>query len=570
MKLLRNLKVGKKLLMLVSLLLALTIALSGVGAYAVTTVTKGTEKMYNDVLLTNSILGHYRANNRAIETIMFQMMQKTSEDENVQLFTKMESLFKENNEFLNQLKQANWPQENKELIQQVSDNYPKFKQEIMQVLELGTQNKNGEAYQYYKDKVEVAKNKIVQLGAKLEANSNAYAEDINNTNKEQANQVYLLVIIGAVFAIILGLAFSFIITRMITYPIQLVKDAITKAEDGDFTSYIDYDAKDELGGMATIFNEMLQTLRAMLSQIGDASHQLAAYSIELSSSAEQTGLASEHIATSVQEIATGAEAQVRSLEESGSTLKGMAQNTQNIAENAKSVTEQAVQAEEKSVRGIEAIDKVSEQMNMINESIQGLSEVIQKLGARSGEIGLIVDTITGIATQTNLLALNAAIEAARVGEQGKGFAVVADEVRKLAEESSSSASQISTLVDAIRMETEAAVQSMQLTSTEVSNGLVTVHEAGESFHVVQQAVNAVTGQIQEVSDAVDYLASGTEQMLAMIEEINDKAVSSAGGTQNISAASEEQLATMEEITASSTILSSMADDLQTNISKFKV
>jgi methyl-accepting chemotaxis protein len=209
-------------------------------------------------------------------------------------------------------------------------------------------------------------------------------------------------------------------------------------------------------------------------------------------------------------------------------------------------------------------------MNTINETIQGLGEVIRGLGARSGEIGLIVDTITGIASQTNLLALNAAIEAARVGEHGKGFAVVADEVRKLAEESANSASRISTLVDAIRTETDAAVDSMKLATTEVSNGLVTVHAAGESFLDVQQAVHSVAGQIQDVSAAVQHMASGTERMFATIQQINEAAISSAGGTQNISAATEEQLATMEEIAASSEALTSMAEELQTNISMFKV
>ena len=82
-------------------------------------------------------------------------------------------------------------------------------------------------------------------------------------------------------------------------------------------------------------------------------------------------------------------------------------------------------------------------------------------GDRHVAIGQIVDVITGIASQTNLLALNAAIEAARAGDQGRGFAVVAEEVRKLAEQSSMSASQISTLISNIQHETERAVGLME-------------------------------------------------------------------------------------------------------------
>lgn len=139
-----------------------------------TTVAQGTKEMYNDVLLTNLMLGKYRANNRAIETITFQIMQPMSEAESKKLNANMETLLTENNQYLNQLKQANLSQENKEIFQQVIDNYSNYSQQIMQVLSLGVQNKNKEALQYYKDHVEGVKDIIVQLGDKLEKNSKAY------------------------------------------------------------------------------------------------------------------------------------------------------------------------------------------------------------------------------------------------------------------------------------------------------------------------------------------------------------------------------------------------------------
>ena len=105
-----------------------------------------------------------------------------------------------------------------------------------------------------------------------------------------------------------------------------------------------------------------------------------------------------------------------------------------------------------------AAEQATEAMHAVRDSSHAVTEAITRLAEKSEQIGAIVKTITGIAEQTNLLALNAAIEAARAGEQGRGFAVVAEEVRKLAEESQLAAEEIAGLIQAIRTETDAAVQ----------------------------------------------------------------------------------------------------------------
>ena len=321
------------------------------------------------------------------------------------------------------------------------------------------------------------------------------------------------------------------------------------------TTFIESDAG-SIGTLGETFNSMLAKAQAglgayntsrerlsdLVTEIKASSATVGAASQQLDSSSEETGRAIQEIASAISTVAEGAEQQVRVV----MTARDSAQQTATEADQAMAIAQS----------GVESAEQAAAAMQAVNQSSVDVREAIIGLSRRSGEIGGIVQTITGIASQTNLLALNAAIEAARAGEHGRGFAVVADEVRKLAEGSKEAAAKISELIAEIQSETARTVEIAEQGAHNTEQGVVVVGKAREAFDQIGEQVGRVTELVANIVAATDEVTAVAEQ--------------SSASTQQVSASTQQTSASSEEVAASAQELSSTAQHLAQLVATFRL
>ncbi|WP_081949344.1 methyl-accepting chemotaxis protein [Paenibacillus durus] len=387
--------------------------------------------------------------------------------------------------------------------------------------------------------------------------------------QDGSRQVFWTQLIGG-GAILLSLYLFTALYRSITRVVTEIKQTASQMAGGDLSARFHVDTKDELRVVADSFNHIAESFKSVLTEIGYSSSQLADSAGQLSLSAQQTSKASGHIAGITEKIADGAGLQVLKVEESVHTIHEVAAQIQQISERALSVAETTTTASDKSSKGGEAVRTVSEQMKSISGSVDRVGKVIVRLSSISQEVGQMNEVITQLSQQTHLLSLNAAIEAARAGEHGRGFSVVAEEVKNLAEQSSQSAEQIAGLIQTIRSDIGNAAYSMQGATKEVELGMELVHTAGSLFTEIEHYVDEVKSQVQEVSAATQHISAGTGHVVQAFKGISAVAHTTASGTQEVSAAAEEQLASMEEMSSSFHAVTHMAEGMQELVSRFRV
>ncbi|WP_378952299.1 methyl-accepting chemotaxis protein [Pelosinus sp. sgz500959] len=364
---------------------------------------------------------------------------------------------------------------------------------------------------------------------------------------------------------------ALVIARKISQPLNRIVKVAQGIADGDLRKKtLTHFPNNEIGDLSHAVNLMIDDLREIIMQVTKASEQISSTSDELSATTEQSTQLALHVASAVTEVTAGSTSQAHEIKNTAAIINNMVDAVHHIASTSSAVSVKSQNAFQVANAGEMVTNEAIRQMETINQSVSHSAEVVDKLSSSSRQISEIIHVISEIAQQTNLLALNAAIEAARAGEQGRGFAVVASEVRKLAEQSHVAADKISKIIKEVQQETNAVIRTMNIGTQETAKGIAIISQTGKTFKNIVSVVEELEEQIQIISGATEELSASGGQIVTSVDNIKQVAIQNATNTQTISASAEEQSASMHEIALSSDTLSSMSQNLQVLISKFKL
>jgi len=402
------------------------------------------------------------------------------------------------------------------------------------------------------------------------------------------SSLMVMIIASLILGVIIAIAFTFFISRMIIHPLEACVKVAKDLALGDTKVTVNIKSKDELGALAEAMREMIHSIKTMyedasmlvaeavkghLKTRADLTHHHGDYSdiikgindtldavitpitevmnvMDRLSHKDMTarvtgnysgelGVFKENVNRAIVNLDSSLSQVVIASEQISGASKQISQGAQSVADatstQASSIEEISSSLEEinsltsvnadNANKGLKLSDVAVAAVDEGSSAMEKMNQAMSAILTSSQETAKIIKTIDEIAFQTNLLALNAAVEAAHAGEVGKGFAVVAEEVKNLAQRSAEAAQNTNVLI-------EEAGKNSQMGSN-------IVEQVTESFNQMKEQFNKVKDTVQEIVRSSADQANGVKQINSGVAEMNRTTQQNAANAEESASAAEE-------------------------------
>jgi methyl-accepting chemotaxis protein len=553
---LSNIKIGKKLALVLGGNVVLLVAMAAAGLYAIRSLHVTNQAVQQEsrmIVLAQRMSG----NQMGIQMELVKLLSEIKDGTNS--WDRIQGMRDDYKKAFEELRARTDTEEGKHMLQQAVDSIAQRKALYVPVQTLIEKKKMPEARKLFSQKNAALDAGVVAALGELQGYRSKKFESIIAEAETFARKVRLSLIGFALIAITVALVFGRLLERSIVVPLEVAIVRLGELADGDVSrdlspGYLNRD--DEIGALSKaiqrmsvslreIIRNIIQGIQVLLSsavELSAHSGQMSEGSLEASGQAHAVAAAAEQMSANVISVASGMEQTATNLNSVALATEQMTSTIGEIAgnsEKARGITEDASRQ----------AARISAQMN--------------ELGAAAQLIGKVTETITEISSQTNLLALNATIEAARAGSAGKGFAVVATEIKALAQQTAAATQDIKRQI--------AGVQSA------TAGGISEIGKVSQVIGDVTAIVASIAAAIEEQSTATKNITTNVAEASVGVTDSNKRVSETSHATSEIAReivgvdhAAGLMAKGSEQVKASAADLSRVAEQLQATLARFRV
>ncbi|OES45467.1 hypothetical protein BA724_17590 [Domibacillus iocasae] len=372
-----------------------------------------------------------------------------------------------------------------------------------------------------------------------------------------------------ILSVLIGTGSAIWLGSRISAPIKRLAGFTQDIADGNLRNPIRLNREDEIGMLATGFESMRQQLNTIIQNVYEKAEDLSESGNTLFASFQELTEASDQIASVTQTEAMGAEDRSRHLESLTKLMREMAEAVEQMNQETRQIKEMATETSHLSQSGSEQVNIISKQIQSIKHNGQISQENLSDLNSKLARISEIVELIRNVSSQTNLLSLNASIEAARAGEAGKGFAVVAQEIQKLAQQTATSAQDITATVEEINEQTNKVLALNETNVEDVMKGVELIENSGQLFTRIFSSVEDLEMRSESIVTNSRLVSDASGEALTAIQEISVISEQGTAIIQEIAATAQQQHQVVGNAQHQSGKLREVAHTLQNMVSKFE-
>jgi methyl-accepting chemotaxis protein len=553
---LANIKIGKRLAIILGSVILLTACVAGFGIWSLHSVGRAADEA--QFQMDNMLLANRYSNSTArILTVLGNSVirSKSTPEEDARLADLRQSYASD----LAKLKTRVTESEGKQLIDAWEGQGVATKQANTLVTAQVKAGKHAEAGKTYLGQSVAAFQVRDATINQFLAWQQRRVEETNRQRAAAISQATMMTLLVTLTVLAGSAFFGIVLTRSIVRPLTAAVAHLGEVARGDLTrdAPAEFQARgDEIGLLARAKQLMITNLRQMVQELSGGVAVLSSSSTELSANSAHMSEGGQHASDKAHAVAAATEQMTANVV---SVAAGMEQTTTNLTSVA--------DATEQMTATIGEIASNSEKARRITEEATNqaalVSEHMNRLGAAAQEIGKITETITEISSQTNLLALNATIEAARAGSAGKGFAVVASEIKDLAQQTATATEDIKGRIAGVQSSSTASI-------AEIGKISVVIHQ-------VSDIVASIAAAIEEQAMMTKDIARNIGEATNGVRDANHRVAESSQATQDIAkeiagvdTAAREMADGSLQVRQSATDLSRLAEALQTTVARFQL